>query len=96
MEGYSAAMAQGPLHGLPSLAGAVILRPWLWSAAVRALLGMAPQGWWATGSHLPLPAPGYMRFRSQTAYGGEGDRPMTKEDFVTWLEWTRSVRSLLR
>ena len=47
--------------------------PSLWATAVRQALRLAAPGWWRRRPFLPLPAPDYLRFRLQTAYGGTGD-----------------------
>ena len=75
-------------------AGAVLRRPGLWATAVRQVFVLAAPGWWRRRPFLPLPAPGYLRFRIQTAYGGAGDRPPDPADLVTYLRWCRSVRSV--
>ena len=35
---------------------------------------LARPGWWRRPPFLPLPAPDYLRFRMETAYGGAGDQ----------------------
>ncbi len=54
----------------PSLraAGAVLARPRLWSSAAR----LAPPGWWRRWPPSPLPPADYVRFRTQTMYGDDG------------------------
>jgi hypothetical protein len=68
---------------------AVIRRPDLWSTAARQVLVLAPTGWWRQRPWLPLPEPGYLRFRLQTAYG-DPDRPPEPVDIVTYLHWCRA------
>jgi hypothetical protein len=53
---------------------------------------LAAPGWWRRPPFLPLPAPDYLRFRLQTAYGGDGDRVPDPEDLVTYLRWVRNLR----
>ena len=73
---------------------AVARRPSLWGTALRQAGVLAEPGWWRRPPFLPLPAPGYLRFRLQTAYGGAGDRAPEPADLVTYLRWCRSVRSV--
>jgi hypothetical protein len=54
---------------------AVLRRPSLWGVAVRQVLGLAAPGWWRRWPLLPLPAPGYLAFRMQTAYGDPAAAP---------------------
>ncbi len=69
-------------------------RPDLWATAVRAGLSMAPTGWWHRPPFLPLPDRRWLRFRLETAYGGDGrfgpDSPFDVEDLITWLEWRKA------
>jgi hypothetical protein len=71
--------------------GAVARHPSLWATGVRQALVLAAPGWWRRRPFLPLPAPDYLRFRLQTAYGGAGDRPPAPGDLVTYLRWCRAV-----
>jgi hypothetical protein len=70
-----------------SASAAVLVRPWLWSTAVRQLVRMARPGWWRRAPFLPLPDPDYARFRLETAYGPDG--APRREDLVSYLEWCR-------
>ncbi len=72
--------------------GAVVRHPSLWLTGVRQALVLAAPGWWRRSPHLPLPAPDYLRFRLQTAYGGAGDRAPEPGDLVTYLRWCREFR----
>ena len=56
---------------------------------------LASRGWWRRAPFLPLPDPDYLRFRLQTQYGDPEHRP-EPQDLVTYLEWCRSYRTLLR
>jgi hypothetical protein len=68
---------------------AVARHPSLWATGVRQALVLAGPGWWRRPPFLPLPAPEYLRFRLETAYGGLGDRPIEPEDLVAYLRWCR-------
>lgn len=63
---------------------AVLLRPWLWPAALR----LARPGWWRRPPFLPLPDPAYLEFRLQTMYGRSDVRPPA-DDLLTYLRWCR-------
>ena len=69
-------------------AAAVAVRPRLWATAVRQLGALAAPGWWRHRPRLPLPAPGYLRFRMVTAYGDPDARP-DADDLVSYLSWCR-------
>lgn len=71
--------------------GAVARHPSLWPTAARQALVLAAPGWWRRRPFLPLPTPEYMRFRLQTAYGGDGDRAPEPSDLVTYLHWCRGM-----
>lgn len=71
---------------------ALARHPRLWPTAARQVLVLAAPGWWRRRPFLPLPSPDYLRFRLQTAYGGEGDRSPEPRDLVTYLQWCRSLR----
>jgi hypothetical protein len=72
---------------------AVARHPSLWSIGARQALVLAAPGWWRRRPFLPLPSSEYLRFRLQTAYGGEGDRDPDPVDLVTYLRWCRAERS---
>jgi hypothetical protein len=78
--------------GWAAAVAAVVVRPGLWAVAARQALVLAEPGWWRRRPHLPLPPADYLAFRSQTAYGGDGDRPPAPEDVVTYLRWCRDAR----
>lgn len=69
---------------------ALALHPSLWPTAVGQALRVAPAGWWRRRPFLPVPDPGYLRFRLQTAYGT--DREPTIDDLLTYLRWCRDWR----
>ncbi|MBC8484290.1 MAG: hypothetical protein H8D48_05135 [Actinobacteria bacterium] len=70
------------------VASAVLVRPALWSVAVRQVFRMAGRHWWRRWPFLPVPAPAYARFRAITQYG-DPDAAPTVDDVVTWLSWVR-------
>jgi hypothetical protein len=72
-----------------SLVLAVVRRPDLWATAARTAIELSPTRWWRRAPYLPLPDDGWMHFRLETAYGGDGTGPMRPEDLVTFLEWKR-------
>ncbi|MGI9599402.1 MAG: hypothetical protein ACR2QK_24780 [Acidimicrobiales bacterium] len=84
------------LTGLPvkAVARALVPRPDLWPTTMRAGLSLAAPGWWRRAPFLPLPDPGWLRFRLSTAYGGDGslgpDSAFEPNDLITWLEWRKS------
>mgnify|MGYP001573433043 CR=1 FL=1 len=71
-------------------AAAVLAHPTLWRTGVRQALLLAAPGWWHRPPFLPLPAPDYLRFRLETAYGGRGDGPMRAGDLVAYLRWCKA------
>lgn len=76
--------------------GAVARHPSLWGAGLRQALALAGRGWWRRPPFLPLPSPEYLRFRIQTAYGGDGTQAPDPDDLVTYLQWCKSFRSAAR
>ena len=76
-------------RGWARAAIAVVRRPSLWAVALRQALVLARPGWWRRRPHLPLPDPAYLRFRLQTAYGGDGTGAPTADDVVAYLHWCR-------
>lgn len=73
---------------------AVGRHPVLWPTAVRQIRVLAVPGWWRRPPYLPLPAPDYLRFRLQTAYGDQRDPE--PDDVVTYLHWCRAWPALTR
>lgn len=71
---------------------AVARHPSLWTTAAREALVLAEPGWWRRRPFLPLPPPEYLRFRLQTAYGGDGQAGPEPDDLVTYLRWCREAR----
>jgi hypothetical protein len=68
---------------------AVLPHPSLWWTGLRQAFVLAPRGWWRRRPFLPLPDPGYLRFRLETAYG-DAEQPPDPEDLVTYLRWCRN------
>ena len=75
-------------RGWARAALAVALRPTLWATAARQTVRLARPGWWRHRPFLPLPAPAYLRFRMQTAYGDPAARP-DPADLLAYLHWCR-------
>lgn len=71
---------------------AVARRPELWLIALRMLGRMAPPGWWRRRPFLPLPDPGYLKFRLETQYGN--DHELEPADVITYLTWCREMGAL--
>lgn len=69
-----------------TVAGAVLARPGVWPAALRAAYRLAPPGWWRRPPHLPLPPAEYLAFRMVTAYGDPRAVPPAA-DVVAYLRW---------
>lgn len=65
-------------------------RPALWPTAARQARLLARPGWWRRPPFLPLPDRSYLRFRMQTAYGGDGSGPPTADDLLAYLRWCRT------
>jgi hypothetical protein len=82
---------RGPLswRWVLGVAPAVAMRPALWGTALRQIRVLARPGWWRTSPCLPIPDPGYLRFRMQTAYG-DPEREPEPADVVTYLHWCRA------
>lgn len=76
------------------LTSAVGRRPDLWRTALRQIRLLAAPGWWRRPPFLPVPPGPYLRFRLQTAYGGDGRGPIRSDDVITYLEWCRTFARL--
>jgi hypothetical protein len=74
---------------------AVARRPSLWPVAIGQVVVLAAPGWWKRWPPLPLPDPGYLRFRMQTMYGDPNHRA-DPDDLVAYLRWCRKARRLAR
>lgn len=78
--------------GLVRAAVSVAVRhPSVTGEALRTLLAMAPRGWWRHRPFLPVPAPDYMAWRSETAYGAR-DAGTPEDDLYQYLVWRRRQR----
>lgn len=67
----------------------VVRRPVLWPTAARQARVLARPGWWRRPPFLPIPDRAYLRFRMQTAYGGDGGTSPTDDDLLAYLRWCR-------
>jgi hypothetical protein len=74
---------------------AVVRTPRLWVTALRQVARLAPRGWWHRWPPLPVPDQEYVRFRSQTMYGGDGRAP-DPDDVLAYLNWCKSSRTAAR
>lgn len=74
---------------------ALARRPELWATALGQAFRLAPNGWWRTAPHLPLPDDDYLRFRLQTQYG-DPEREPEPADLIAYLEWCRGYSRLSR
>jgi hypothetical protein len=77
-----------------AVARALVVRPWLWGAALAALARLAPGGWWRRWPPVPMPDRAYWHFRTVTAYGGEGEAVPSVDDVVDFLRWCRRTGRL--
>ncbi len=68
---------------------AVLVRPSLWPVAVAQGLRLARRGWWRRFPFLPVPDGDYLRWRLETMYGREVERPEVG-DVLTYLRWCRT------
>jgi hypothetical protein len=64
--------------------------PGLWPTAVAQAFRLARPGWWRRPPFLPLPDPGYVRFRLETGYGPGGEPE--PGDVLAYLRWCRDFR----
>ena len=82
--------------------GAVVLRPGVWSPALRVVARTARTGWWRRPPFLPLPTRDYIAFRMETQYGSAGgDRPRVMsrtvvDDVLKYLRWVKQWDSVHR
>ena len=74
-----------------SIVCAVAIRPKLWSVAVTQLFRLAPRSWWRRSPFLPIPNKQYLRFRTQTQYGGDAHQ-IEVRDVLSYLNWLRDFR----
>ena len=71
-------------------AAAVLVRPLLWTTAVRQAMSATPPRWWRRPPFLPVPDRSYLRFRLETHYGE--DAAPDAGDLVRYLQWCRAGR----
>jgi len=67
----------------------VLVRPRLWSTALRQARRLAPPGWWRRVPFLPVPTPGYTAMRSAIQYG-EAEHSVEPGDLLRYLAWCKS------
>jgi hypothetical protein len=72
------------------IGAAVAVRPALWGTAIVQGWRLRRRRWYRIAPFLPVPDPDYLRFRSVTAYGGDGSRPPEPADVITYLAWCRA------
>ena len=75
----------------PVFVRVVIRHPVLAVEAVRLALSVAPPGWMGSAPFVPLPEPGYRKWRLVTAYGRDDCLPSPAE-MVEFLRWRRRLR----
>ena len=78
------------MSGWAATFSTIARRPKLWPVAVSSAVALVPRGWWRRRPFLPLPDRRWLRFRMETAYGGDGTRSPDPDDVITWLEWRRT------
>lgn len=81
--------AQPARRWVSSALRALLAHPSLWLVGIRQAGLLAGPGWWRRPPFLPLPAPDYLRFRMETAYGGAGDQAPRPQDLITYLRWCK-------
>lgn len=74
---------------------AVVRRPSLWFEGLRAVVAMAPRGWWRRSPYLPLPDEDYAAWRLATAHG-DAAVPLEPRELIRYLEWRKRQHGLLR
>lgn len=74
------------LKDMVRLGLALLTRPKMIPAALRAAAALAPRRWWAKAPFLPIPDKGFVEFRQATANGDPNSR-IDLEDFFDWLQW---------
>jgi hypothetical protein len=68
---------------------AVLVRPRLWSTALRQARRLAPPGWWHRAPFLPLPTTEYVAMRSTIQYG-DPKHSIEPQDLLKYLAWCKS------
>ncbi len=77
------------MSGWKAVTGALVRRPELWPVAARQSWRLVPRRWWMRPPFLPLPDRGWLQFRMETHYGGDGRGAAQASDVVAFLEWCR-------
>jgi hypothetical protein len=77
----------------PGTLGALLRHPTKLPRALGAAMSLAPRGWWRRPPFLPVPDPGYWRFRMETANGGDGDVPPSPEEVLEVVDWFHRMRN---
>jgi hypothetical protein len=68
---------------------AVLRRPDLWLTALRQVVVLAPQRWWARAPFLPLPNKKYREMRATIQYG-DPVHAFEPHDVVKYLSWCKT------
>jgi len=68
---------------------AVLVRPRLWSTALRQARRLAPPGWWQRAPFLPIPTTEYVAMRSTIQYG-DPNHSIEPQDLLKYLAWCKS------
>jgi hypothetical protein len=75
------------------LFGRALMNPRLAIDLTRTAWAFRRRDWWSRIPFLPLPDPGYLRWRMYTAYGDEAAVPPS-EDVIRFARWRREVMHL--
>jgi hypothetical protein len=70
-----------------------ILNPRLALDLLRAAWAFRRRDWWRQAPFLPVPDPGYLKWRMYTAYGDENAVPPV-DDVVRFARWRRETMQL--
>lgn len=68
---------------------AVLVRPRLWSTALRQAWRLAPPGCWRRAPFLPVPPAEYVAMRATIQYG-DPKHPLETRDLLKYLSWCRA------
>lgn len=69
---------------------AVLIRPYLWPTAIRAVFDFSPSRWWTRFPFLPIPDRTVIAWRVTTAYGHR-DMTLVAQDIISYLRWRRTA-----
>ena len=72
------------------IVGLALRRPSLWPVLLAAAWRFRARDWYRRPPFLPLPAPSYLAWRLQTAYGDTGEVPDAAA-LVRYLRWTSGM-----